>query len=332
MKRVNLAIVGATGMVGRTILEVLEERDFPINELYLFASARSKGTPLEYKGKEYIVEELTKESFNNEIDIALFSAGGQVSKEYATLARNNGVVVVDNSSAWRMEQDVPLIVPEVNPKSIESHQGIIANPNCSTIQAVLPLKRLDQAFTIKRIVYSTYQAVSGSGMAGVRDLERGLEGEENEKYPHQIANNCLPHIDIFMENGYTKEEMKMINETRKILNNQDLRITATTVRIPVENCHSISVNLEFEKPFDLTEVCQILGNSEGVILQDQVDENIYPMPLNAEGTDQVYVGRIRRDFSLENGLNLWVVADNIRKGAATNTIQIAELLLEKDLI
>lgn len=329
MRRLNVAVVGATGMVGRTFLKVLEERNFPIENLYLFASSKSKGMYLEFKGKKYEVQELTEDSFKGNIDIALFSAGGEVSKKFAPIAKENGVIVVDNSSAWRMHKEVPLVVPEVNPQDVNWHQGIIANPNCSTIQCVVPIKPLHDAFKIKRIVYSTYQAVSGSGLGGIRDLDRGLEGEPPEKYPHPIAFNCLPHIDVFMDNGYTKEEMKMIEETKKILNDYNLKITATTVRVPVRYGHSVSVNLEFENSFELDEIFEILKNANGVIVQDNVNNNVYPMPIIAEGTDEVYVGRIRRDFSVENGINMWVVADNIRKGAATNTVQIAELLIDQ---
>lgn len=332
MKKANVGIVGATGMVGRTFLKVLEERNFPINNLYLFSSKKSAGSKVEFMGKEYIVEELTEDSFKRDMDIALFSAGGDISKKFAPIAKENGVIVVDNSSAWRMDKDIPLVVPEVNPEDVNWNNGIIANPNCSTIQSVVPLKVLHDAFKIKRIIYSTYQAVSGSGVGGIMDLENGIKGIEAQKYPHQIAYNCLPHIDVFMENGYTKEEIKMIEETKKILNDYDLKITATTVRVPVRHSHSISINLEFEKPFELEEVYKLLENADGIIVQDDVKNNIYPMAINAEGTDEVYVGRIRRDFSVDNGLNLWVVADNIRKGAATNTVQIAEVLLKNGLV
>ncbi|EOD00893.1 aspartate-semialdehyde dehydrogenase [Caldisalinibacter kiritimatiensis] len=328
MKKVNIAIVGATGMVGRTFLKVLEERDFPVNNLYLFASSRSKGKKLKFKNKEYSVEELNETSFNRDIHIALFSAGSEVSKKYAPIAKENGVIVVDNSSAWRMDKDVPLIVPEVNPEDIKWHNGIISNPNCSTIQCVVPIKPLHDKFKIKRIVYSTYQAVSGSGMGGIKDLENGIEGKPCSKYPHQIAFNCLPHIDIFMENKYTKEEMKIINETQKILNDYNIKITATAVRIPVRYGHSVATNIEFENPFELKDIYKTLKTAKGVILKDDIENNIYPLPLEAEDTDEVYVGRIRRDFSVDNGVNLWIVADNIRKGAATNTVQIAELLLQ----
>ena len=328
MKLVNIAVVGATGMVGRNFLKILDERNFPINNLYLFSSEKSAGSKLIFKGKEYEVEVLTEESFKRDIDIALFSAGGAVSKKYAPIARDNGVIVVDNSSAWRMDKDIPLVIPEVNPEDISWNNGIIANPNCSTIQSVVPLKVLYDAFKIKRIIYSTYQAVSGSGMGGIKDLENGINGEEHKKYPHQIAYNCIPHIDDFMENGYTKEEMKMIDETKKILNDDSIRITATTVRVPVKYGHSVSINIEFENAFELEKVFELLQNADGIIVQDDLEKFIYPMPINAEGTDKVYVGRIRRDFSIDNGLNLWVVADNTRKGAATNAVQIAELLIK----
>lgn len=328
MKGVNIAVVGATGMVGRNFLKILDERNFPINNLYLFSSEKSAGSKLIFKGKEYEVEVLTEESFKRDIDIALFSAGGAVSKKYAPIARDNGVIVVDNSSAWRMDKDIPLVIPEVNPEDISWNNGIIANPNCSTIQSVVPLKVLHDAFKIKRIIYSTYQAVSGSGMGGIKDLENGINGEEHKKYPHQIAYNCIPHIDDFMENGYTKEEMKMIDETKKILNDDSIRITATTVRVPVKYGHSVSINIEFENAFELEKVFELLQNADGIIVQDDLEKFIYPMPINAEGTDKVYVGRIRRDYSIDNGLNLWVVADNTRKGAATNAVQIAELLIK----
>ncbi|MDU6340863.1 MAG: aspartate-semialdehyde dehydrogenase [Clostridium sp.] len=328
MKKANLAIVGATGMVGRTFLKVLEEKKFPINNIYLFASKKSAGKSVNFLGRDIIVEELNHDSFKRDIDIALFSAGGEISKEYAPIARENGVVVVDNSSAWRMDKDIPLVVPEVNPEDIKWNNGIIANPNCSTIQSVLPLKVLHDAYKIKRIVYSTYQAVSGSGVGGIDDLDNTIKGLENKKYPYKIAYNCLPHIDSFMDNGYTKEEIKMIEETKKILNDDTLRITATTVRVPVKYGHSISINVEFEKDFDIEDVFKLLENSEGIILQDDVKNNIYPMAINCEGKDEVFVGRVRRDFSVESGLNLWVVADNIRKGAATNAVQIAEILVK----
>lgn len=328
MKKANVAIVGATGMVGRTFLKVLDERNFDIENLYLFSSKKSAGSTIEFRGKEYLVEELTEDSFKMDIDIALFSAGGSVSKKFAPIARENGVVVIDNSSAWRMDVDIPLVVPEVNPEELRTHGGIISNPNCSTIQSVVPLKVLHDEFKIKRIIYSTYQAVSGSGIGGINDLQEGIKGAKNQKYPHQIAYNCLPHIDEFTENLYTKEELKMIEETKKILKDQNIRVTATTVRVPVKYGHSISINVEFENSFELEEVFELLKNSNGIVLTDDIRNNIYPMPLDVEGKDEVYVGRVRRDFSVENGLNMWVVADNIRKGAATNAVQIAELVIQ----
>ncbi|GAA0090409.1 MULTISPECIES: aspartate-semialdehyde dehydrogenase [Paraclostridium] len=332
MKKVNVAIVGATGMVGRTFLKVLEERNFPIDNLYLFSSARSAGSKVEFAGKEYTVEELNENSFDRDIQIALFSAGGSISEKYAPIAASKGVVVVDNSSAWRMDENVPLVVPEVNPEAVKEHKGIIANPNCSTIQAMVPLKPLHDKYKIKRIVYSTYQAVSGSGVKGTKDLEDGINGVPNQFYPHPIAYNCLPHIDVFMENGYTKEEMKMINETMKILNDYNLKITATTVRVPVVNGHSESVNVEFENDFEIDELKGVLAGFEGLELVDDIDNNVYPTAFELSGRDEVFVGRIRRDFSVDSGINMWVVADNIRKGAATNAVQIAELLLKYDLV
>lgn len=325
----NIAIVGASGLVGGTFLKVLEERELPIKNLYLFASARSAGKEVVFKGKTLVIEELTEHSFDREIDIALFSAGGDISKKFAPIASEKGVIVVDNSSAWRMDKNVPLVVPEVNPEDIFKNNGIIANPNCSTIQSVVPLKVIDELYGIKRVVYSTYQAVSGSGIKGIEDLQRGLKGEEPKTYPHPIVNNCLPHIDSFLGNGYTKEEEKMINETRKILNKKDLPITATCVRVPVINGHSISINVELEKDVNLEELRAKFRETKGIILEDDVKNNRYPLATEASGTDEVYVGRLRKDFSIEKGLNLWVVADNIRKGAATNAVQIAEILMKK---
>lgn len=332
MKKYNVAIVGATGKVGETFLKVLEEKNFPVDKLYPMASKKSAGINIKFQGKDWTVEELNENSFDKDIDIALFSAGGSISLKYAPIAKAKGVIVIDNSSAWRMEKDVPLVVPEVNPEDVKKHNGIIANPNCSTIQAVVALKPLHDRFKIKRIVYSTYQAVSGSGVKGIRDLEEGLKGNKNEFYPHQIAFNCIPHIDVFLENGYTKEEMKMVEETKKIMHDDSLRITATAVRVPVISGHSESINVEFEKPFEISEVFSIMGSAEGVVLVDDVANNKYPLASDAADTDPVYVGRLRRDESLESGLNMWVVADNIRKGAATNTVQIAELLVKYDLI
>lgn len=324
-----VAVVGATGMVGRMFLKVLEERNFPVGELRCLASSRSAGKKVMFSGKEYTVEELTEHSFDQQIDIALFSAGGDVSEKFAPIAAEKGAVVIDNSSFWRQDPLVPLVVPEVNPLDIPLHKGIIANPNCSTIQAMVALKPLDSAFQIKRIVYATYQSVSGAGLSGWNDLENGLKGELPKKFPYPIAGNCLPHIDVFMENGYTKEEMKMVWETRKILHHDRLAITATTVRVPVYLCHSEAVTVEFAQPFSsIDEVREVLARAPGIKVIDDVEHNGYPHALQAAGTDDVFVGRIRRDESVESGVNLWIVADNIRKGAATNAIQIAEKLVE----
>lgn len=330
MKKIKLAVVGATGLVGRTVLKVLEEYKLPINEYVFFASARSAGSILKFLGKDYEVRELSDNSFDEGFDYAIFSAGGDTSKHFSPIAASKGCIVVDNSSAFRMEENVPLVVPEVNPEEIFNNHGIIANPNCSTIQAVVPLKILDDLYTIKRIVYSTYQAVSGAGQKGVEDLENGLKGEAPKKFPYSIVNNCIPHIDVFTENGYTKEEIKMINETRKILKRPDLRVTATTVRVPVLNSHSESINVEFEKDFDLKELVESLKNAEGIIVQDELEYNIYPLATKASGHDEVFVGRIRRDESVESGINFWCVADNIRKGAATNAVQIVKKLIDEN--
>jgi aspartate-semialdehyde dehydrogenase len=325
---VRLAVVGATGMVGRTFLKVLSEKKFPIDKLYLFASSRSEGTTLSYNGRDYEVEELKEDSFDRGIDIALFSAGGSTSLKFAKIAASKGCIVVDNSSAWRMDPEVPLVVPEVNPEDIKWNKGIIANPNCSTIQAVVALKPLDMAYGIERIVYSTYQAVAGAGMGGYKDLENGIKGEPPKKFPYPIAFNILPQIDVFMENRYTKEEMKMVDETRKILHRPGLRVTATTARVPVYYGHSESINVEFKKNFELEDIYKLYETSPGIVLADNPEKLIYPMPIDCAGHDEVFVGRIRRDESLESGINLWVVADNIRKGAASNAVQIAELLIK----
>lgn len=327
MKKLNLAVVGATGMVGRTFLKVLEERKLPIENFYVMASARSAGQKLTFMGKEYFVEELTENSFDKPIDIALFSAGGSTSAKFAPIAAAHGCTVIDNSAQWRMDPTVPLIVPEVNPEDISWNKGIIANPNCSTIQAMVALKPLDEKYKIKRVVYCTYQAVSGAGVAGWKDLEDGLKGESPKKFPHQIANNCLPHIDVFLENGYSKEEMKMIWETRKILHNDEMKVTATAVRVPVFDSHSESINVEFENSFEMADLMSTLAAAPGLVIEDDVKNNVYPLALNAAGKDEVFIGRIRRDESVDNGVNIWVVADNIRKGAATNAVQIAELLM-----
>ena len=329
MKSYKLALVGATGLVGRTAIKVLEEKNLPIYEYLFFASKQSAGATVHLLGKDYIVQELTEDSFDFGFDFAIFSAGGDTAKKFAPIAASKGCIVVDNSSAFRMDDDVPLVVPEVNSKDLEKHKNIIANPNCSTIQAVVPLKPLDDKYKIKRIVYSTYQAVSGAGKHGVEDLENTLKGLAPQKFPYPIANNCLPHIDVFIDNGYTKEEMKMINETRKILHKPDLKVTATTVRVPVINSHSESINVEFENDFDLEELKLFLRNSPGIVLQDDISNNIYPLATNASGFDDVFVGRIRRDESVPFGINMWVVADNIRKGAASNAIQIVENIINK---
>lgn len=386
MKKYRLAIVGATGIVGRTVLKVLEEKQLPISEYVLFASAKSAGKKIRFMDRDYIVQGLNELSFDSGFDFAIFSAGGSTSKKYAPIAASKGCIVVDNSSAFRMEPDVPLVVPEVNPEEIANNQGIIANPNCSTIQAVVPLKALDDKYKIKRIVYSTYQAVSGAGRNGVLDLENGIKnyitnksyqasdytstdatssvltnntlsgisntqaGESTsqmqqsnsittdfsilknnsyklEKFDHPIFSNCLPHIDVFLDNGYSKEEEKMINETRKILKKPDLKITATTVRVPVFNCHSESINVEFEKDFELEDLINTLSEFQGIIVEDNLSESKYPLATDVSGRDEVFVGRIRRDYSVPSGVNLWVVADNIRKGAATNAVQIVEKML-----
>ena len=325
---IRVAIVGATGMVGRMFLRVLEEKNLPIDEYILFASKRSAGQKIHFMKKEYIIQELTESSFDSGFTYALFSAGGDISLKYAPIAAEKGCIVIDNSSAWRMNKDVPLIVPEVNAFAINTHKNIIANPNCSTIQAVIALAPIHFKYKIKRIIYSTYQAVSGAGQKGYEDLLEDNYGDKLKKFPYPISYNCLPHIDKFMANGYTKEEMKMILETQKILNDDTIKITATAVRVPVFYGHSESINIEFEKKFEVSDVIELLKNSEGIIVQDDILNNIYPMPIKAEGHDEVFVGRIRRDESVESGLNLWVVADNIRKGAATNAVQIMERLMK----
>lgn len=329
MKKIKLAVVGATGLVGRTALKVLEEYNLPISEYVFFASSRSAGSTLKFQGKEYTVRELKDDSFDEGFDYAIFSAGGDTSKHFSPIAASKGCIVVDNSSAFRMDENVPLIVPEVNPEEIKNNHGIIANPNCSTIQAVVPLKVLDDLYGIKRVVYSTYQAVSGAGQRGVEDLENGLKGEAPKKFPYSIVNNCLPHIDVFLDNGYTKEEVKMINETRKILKRPDLKVTATCVRVPVLNSHSESINVEFEKDFDLKELVENLKNADGITVQDDPEYNIYPLATKASGHDDVFVGRIRRDESVPYGINFWCVSDNIRKGAASNAVQIVKKLIEE---
>ena len=294
----------------------------------LFASQKSAGDVFSISGNKYVVEELTETSFDRGFDFAIFSAGGEVSKKYAPIAASKNCIVVDNSSYFRMHDDVPLVVPEVNLEDAFLHHGIIANPNCSTIQAMLPLKALDEKYHIKRVVYSTYQAVSGAGKDALCDLENTDNSKPLKKFPYPIYNNCLPHIDVFMENAYSKEEMKMINETKKILHRPDLRVTATTVRVPVQNSHSESINVEFEKDFEIDDLLDSLRNFPNLILQDDLSKNLYPMAITANGHDEVFVGRGRRDESVDSGINLWVVSDNIRKGAASNAIQIVEKLME----
>ena len=334
MKKYKLALVGATGVVGRITRKVLEEKQLPISEYKFFSSKKSAGSKIVFDAIQYIVEELTEHSFDEKFDYAIFTAGSKVSEIYAPIATQNKCTVIDNSSFYRMNKDVPLIVPEVNFEEAENNKGIIANPNCSTIQAVVALSPLDKKYNIKRIVYSTYQAVSGAGIGGIQDLESGIENYvcnsryTLKKFPYKIFNNCIPHIDDFTPDGYTKEEHKMINETRKILNKPDLPITATTVRVPVFNSHSESINVEFEKDFDLEELIQILKKAPGVVVLDDIKNNIYPMTINSNDHDEVYVGRIRRDYSVKYGVNLWVVADNTRKGAASNAVQILEKLIE----
>lgn len=327
MKKFNVAVVGATGMVGNKFLEVLTERKLPVENYYLFASKKSAGKEIDFMGKKHTVIELNDdniEKLKGKLDFALFSAGGSVSAEFAPKFVKIGAVVVDNSSQWRMDENVPLVVPEVNPEDIKKHNGIIANPNCSTIQAMVALKPLYDAYGIKRIVYSTYQAVSGAGVKGYTDLKEN----KTEKFPYPILNNMLPHIDVFTENGYTKEELKMVNETRKILHDKKLKVTATTVRVPVFYGHSESINVELKKSTTRENVMKLYASAPGIVLQDDVKNNIYPMPINAENKDEVFVGRIRMDDSVKSGVNIWVVADNIRKGAATNAIQILELLMQ----
>ena len=326
----NVAVVGCTGMVGRVFLQLLEERNFPIDTLYLFASAKSAGNALTFKGEDILIEELKEENIKDKkIHFSLFSAGGSVSLEFAPIFAKYGATVIDNSSAWRMDPEVPLVVPEVNPEDIKTHKGIIANPNCSTIQAVVALKPLYDKYGIERIVYSTYQAVSGAGMAGYNDLLEGYKGMPPRKFPYPIAGNVIPHIDSFLENGYTKEEMKMINETKKILHDNNLKVTATTVRVPVYHSHSESINVQLKDDFTIDGVLNLYKNSKGINLKDDVNHLIYPMPIQVANHDEVYIGRIRRDFSVDYGLNLWVVADNIRKGAALNAIQIAEYIINE---
>ena len=331
----KVAVVGVTGLVGTVMCEVLAERNFPVSEFIPVASQRSVGKVIQFRGNKHTVISL-EDAVAARPDLAIFSAGGSVSKEWAPRFAAVGTTVVDNSSAWRMDPDKKLVVPEVNAEVLTEQDKIIANPNCSTIQMVVALAPLHREFTIKRLVISTYQSITGTGVKAVRqyDTEKsgGQAAGENKAYPHPIFDNCLPHCDIFLENDYTKEEMKLVNETRKILSDENLRITATAVRVPVHGGHSESINIEFEKPFKVAEVRAILEKAPGVVVQDNLEENQYPMPLFAKNQDPVFVGRIRRDESIENGLNIWVVADNLRKGAATNAVQIAEYLMAQQLV
>ncbi len=327
MKLYDVIVAGATGMVGRKMISVLEERNFPVGRLIPLASERSVGMEIPFKNKSYRVEKLTHEALSRgDIELALFSAGGSTSREFAPTAARHGILVIDNSSAWRMEKDIPLVVPEVNRKEIFKHKGIIANPNCSTIQMVVVLKPLHEKYNIKRVVVSTYQSVTGAGQKGHDQLmqEWNREKVEKGKFPHPIAFNLIPHIDEFFEDGYTREEYKMMKETQKIMNDDSIQVTATCVRVPVIGGHSESVNIEFERPFDINDVRTLLRQAPGVIVQDAPEEKHYPMPIYAHEKDETFVGRIRRDETVKHGLNLWIVSDNIRKGAATNAVQIAE--------
>jgi aspartate-semialdehyde dehydrogenase len=334
MRTFNVAVVGATGAVGNEMIRILEERNFSVGQLKLLASERSLGKSLEYKGKPIPVDVLNENSFGG-MQIGLFSAGGSISEKFAPIAAKAGCVVVDNTSAFRMVPDIPLVVPEVNPEAISQYKnkGIIANPNCSTIQMVVALKPIHDAVRIKRIVVSTYQAVSGTGKKAIEELSLQtraiLNGQEPavKVYPHQIAFNCLPQIDVFLDNGYTKEEMKMVNETKKIMNEPSMAVTATTVRVPVFYCHSESVNIETERKITPAEVKQLLAKSPGIKVLDDPSQRLYPQAIHAAGKDDTYVGRIREDESITNGINLWIVSDNLRKGAALNAVQIAEILI-----
>jgi len=332
-----VAVVGATGAVGREMLRTLQLREFPAAQVIPFASSRSAGTKVPFGDTELTVRELKEDVFSG-VDLALFSAGGSTSEKFAPHAAAAGCVVVDNSSAWRMDDRCPLVVPEVNPEALDAHQGIIANPNCSTIQMVVALKPLHDAAHITRVVVSTYQAVSGTGQKGIDELEKqvrqlfNMQDPEPKVYPYQIAFNCLPHIDVFLDNDYTKEEMKMTNETMKIMHDPSIRVTATCVRVPVFYGHSESVNIETKRKLSAKEARAILAQAPGVQVLDNPKEKIYPLAIHAAGEDLTFVGRIREDESIENGLNMWIVADNIRKGAALNAVQIAEVLLERDLL
>ena len=322
----SCAILGASGMVGSKFLQILHERMLPISKLYLFGSSRSAGQTIEFLGQRIVIEELTEDVFNRGIDFALFAVGNEISKKYAPIAAAAGCIVIDNSSAWRMHSNVPLVVPEVNGNTLTQHTGIIANPNCCATPATVALKPLQDAYGLARVVISTYQSVSGAGVGGIRDLTATLEGKPCSHFPHPIAGNILPHIDATHEDGYTGEEKKLMAEICKILQQPTLAITATTVRVPVEYGHSLSINVSLMREFEMAELKEKLATAPGVCMQDDTINNIYPTPRGAAGTDLVYIGRLRRDTSFKNSLNMWVVADNTRKGAATNAVQILEFL------
>ena len=328
-KKINLAIVGATGLVGSTFLKVLEEKSYiEIENLYLFASQKSEGKNVLFRGKNYVVETLCEKNIlNKKINFALFSAGGEISKIYAPIFAKEKCVVIDNSSYFRMQKSVPLVVPQVNKNDIQKHKNIIANPNCSTIQCMAPLKALDNVFNLKEVVFSTYQAVSGSGIKGLVDLKNNQQGKESSFYPYKIYENCIPHIDKFLDNGFSKEEMKMVQETQKILGKK-IKVNATCVRVPISFCHSVSVFAKFEKEVDINVAKKALKNFDGITLLDNPKNNIYPMPIIAKNTDSVYVGRVRKDLFCKKALSMFVVADNVRKGAASNAIEILEELLK----
>ena len=328
----KLAVVGATGMVGEVMLRVLSERNFPLTELIPVASERSVGKKVNYKGEDYKVVKIST-AISMSPDIALFSAGGETSLNWAPKFAQSGAIVIDNSSAWRMDPDKKLIIPEINAKTLTKEDRIIANPNCSTIQMLMALAPLKKTYGINRIIVSTYQSITGTGVKAVKQLENEYNDVKGDMaYPYPIHRNALPHCDVFMDNGYTKEEMKLVNETHKILGDDSIGVTATAIRIPVVGGHSESINIQLKSQFELHDVRKLLHESPGIVLQDNPDTNTYPMPIYAQGKDEVFVGRIRKDFSQENSLNLWVVSDNLRKGAATNTIQIAEYLITNDFI
>ncbi len=322
----KLVVVGATGLVGTKMLETLDRKAIPFDELVLFSSARSAGQNIEFQGQTYTVQELTDEAASEHFDYVLMSAGGGTSEHFAPLFEQAGAIVIDNSSQWRMAEDVDLVVPEVNEPKFT--RGIIANPNCSTIQSVVPLKVLQEAFGLKRVAYTTYQAVSGSGIKGKKDLSEGANGKEPEAYPHPIYNNVLPHIDVFLENGYTKEEQKMIDETRKILNDKDLKVTATCVRVPVQDSHSVEMDVTFNQDTTVEEIQALFDKDDRVILVDNPANNEYPLAIHSTGKDEVFVGRIRRDDSLDNTFHVWCTSDNLLKGAALNAVQVLEQVLK----